>query len=118
MRVFGVEVGVAHRTVPGRVIPDRLQPASHVLSTTQGEERVLMDLARGRYYTLNAAGSRIWEQLESGAGVPQIIVALQREYELPGDGGETAVERDVRALLAQLYGAGLVTALPSQGTDA
>lgn len=34
-----------------------------VRATTEGEETVLLDVERGRYYALNEVGSRIWSMV-------------------------------------------------------
>lgn len=82
----------------------RFAQAPHVLATAAGSERVLLDLKGERYYTLNEVGSRLWALLGPGATVPEMVATIGREYD--GAGAEQ-VERDVRALLAELLAAGL-----------
>ncbi len=69
-------------------------------------ETVLLHLESGRYFGLNAVGTRVW-QLLGELGRPQPVVeALLREFEVaPAD-----LESDVLALLEQLAAHGLVAA--------
>jgi hypothetical protein len=90
--------------------PSRLfRPSRHVLSTTEGEETVLLDMKRGRYYTLNEIGSRAWALLASGATGDGIVHSLCTEYDTHSC-GDDAVEGDVSRLLERLCEMGLVVA--------
>ena len=91
----------------------RFSPARHVVATTEGEERVLLDAKRERYYTLNGVGSRVWELLTVGATVPAIVETVRREYEVPDGEAGDQVEQDVTKLIGELFAAELVTAVPA-----
>ncbi len=71
-------------------------------------EAVLLDLASGRYFGLNAVGTRIWTLLASGATVEAIVAALAAELDADAD----QIARDVEELLAELATRGLVIAAP------
>lgn len=53
---------------------------------------------------LNEVGAFLWEQLEKGSTVDDLVKALLGEYEVP----EEIAKRDVEAFLTKLEGANLV----------
>ena len=83
---------------------ERLTPLPHVVAAAQGGRTVLLDVERGRYYTLDEVGGRIWGMLGEGAALAAIVDALRREYDVE----ESRVEADVAGLFTQLRDAGLV----------
>ena len=83
---------------------ERLTPLPHVVAAAQGGRTVLLDVERGRYYTLDEVGGRIWGLLGEGSTCAAIVDALRREYDVEA----SRVEADVASLLAQLRDAGLV----------
>lgn len=97
--------GVGGRAASADDLTGRFARAPRVVATATGEESVLLDLSRERYYTLNEVGSRLWELLGAGATVPEMAETIRREYD--GAAAEQ-VERDVRRLLGDLLAASLV----------
>lgn len=91
----------------------RLRQSSPVLATAQGDELVLLDLKRERYFTLNDVGSRVWALLGSGSTRDEIASVIAREYDVRSDDAGNLVAADVGRLLAELHAAGLVVADPS-----
>jgi hypothetical protein len=81
-----------------------------VTSATRNGETVLLDVRRGRYHTLNQAGSRVWELLGSGTTREAIVLAMRDEYGLPAGVSPDQVDRDVTAMLSALHAAGLLDA--------
>jgi len=69
-------------------------------------EAVLLDLASGRYFGLNAVATRVWVQLHGGAAVDGVIAALREEF----DGDPDEIARDVDELLEELASRGLLFA--------
>ena len=67
-------------------------------------ESVVLDLSSGRYFGLNAVGTRVWQLIQQGQPVDGLIQAVRAEY----DADVNAVERDVLALLEDLKIRGLV----------
>jgi hypothetical protein len=67
-------------------------------------ESVILDLSSGRYFGLNAVGTRVWQLIQQGRPVDGLIHAVTAEYDADAD----AVERDVLALLEDLKARGLV----------
>ena len=74
-------------------------------------EAVLLDFASGRYFGLNAVGTRVWTQLASGASVDDAVAAVTAEFEAEPD----EIARDVNELVSELVSRGLLIAEPSPG---
>lgn len=70
-----------------------------------GDETVLLDLASGNYYGLDAVGARMWQLLGEGRTLPEICDALLVEYEVTRE----ALERDLERLVTELGEKGLLT---------
>ena len=69
-------------------------------------ESVVLDLSSGRYFGLNAVGTRVWQLIGQGQAVDSLIKTVAGEYEAD----EATIERDVLALLEELATRGLVIA--------
>jgi hypothetical protein len=99
-----------------------LRQSRHVLATAQGDELVLLDMKRERYYTLNEVGSRTWALLALGATRSAIVETICNEYQIDSAGGKKVVNEDIARLLSELYEAGLIVedvdARPDQPMDA
>jgi hypothetical protein len=89
-----------------------LARATHVVSSSHGDDTVLLDTARGQYYSLAGVGARIWELLGTGSTATVIVRTIHAEYSLPADAAPDLVERDVHGLLSSLCKRGLVVILP------
>ena len=86
-----------------------LRPSPDVIFRELEGEAVLLDLASGRYFGLNAAGTRIWMLLESGSTVRDAAAALAAEFEADAE----QIGRDVEDLVAELTARGLLVAPPA-----
>lgn len=53
-----------------------------VLSTSLGDEYVMMDIDSGNYFSLAAVSARIWDLLENSQTMAQLQAALIAEYEV------------------------------------
>jgi len=69
-------------------------------------EAVILDLASGRYFGLNAVGTRIWTLLEAGTPIDRIVEAIAGEYEADAQ----QIARDVIGLVDELTSRGLIVA--------
>lgn len=69
-----------------------------------GEETVILDLESGTYFSLEAAGSRIWELLAEGTTLAEVCETVLKEY----DTEREVIERDVLELAEQLRKQGLL----------
>lgn len=76
-----------------------------VLSQEVNGETVLLDLEGEMYFGLDEVGTRIWQQLQSGATLSGIVNTLGDEYDVSRE----QLEVDVDELLGKLIEAGLIT---------
>jgi hypothetical protein len=80
-----------------------LAPAQ--LSTTLGDDVVILGLRDTVYYGLSATGTRIWQLLQAGSSVGHIVTSIVAEYDVTRE----RAAADLQALLADLEASGLVT---------
>lgn len=86
-------------------IGQRFSTAKHVVATQEADATILLDTRRGKYFTLNDVGSRIWALLSDGATVSDVIEVLALEFDV-------SVERiggDVESFVKQLRRSKLIT---------
>lgn len=69
-------------------------------------EAVVLDLATGTYFGLNAVATLVWRGLDDGQPLPVIVETIAAEYAIE----RAVVERDVDGLLRDLEARGLVIA--------
>lgn len=82
-----------------------LAPA--VVSTAIPGEVVILDPTSDRYFSLEGVGAHVWARLQAGpATLGELTAAVVDEYEVDA----ATAERDLRALLDDLVGRGLVRA--------
>jgi len=87
-------------------LTDTIRLSDTVVTREVGEETMLLDLASGTYFGLDAVGGRFWQLLEEGKSALEGRDALLEEYEVGAD----QLEHDLEALLADLAANGLVHA--------
>ena len=51
-------------------------------STDLNGDIVMMDLEKGKYFSLNSVGSRIWELIEEPIEINKVVDSLLEEYEI------------------------------------
>ena len=85
-------------------LPTSVIVSSEVMARQVGEEVVLLDLASGNYFGLDAVGARIWQLITDGSTPEQVVAALVREYAVEED----TARSDTSRLLAELAAQGLV----------
>lgn len=86
-------------------VSQRIFRAPDVVHRALGSEVVLLDLASGRYFGLNATGSAFWEALgNEGNSLEQITQVLLSRFDVE----EQVLRRDLDSLLVQLSREGLV----------
>jgi hypothetical protein len=81
-----------------------VRPSADVIFRELEAESVLLDLASGHYFGLNAVGTRVWLLLENGATVDGVVDAIAAEF----DAERAEIARDVAELLTELAARGLV----------
>lgn len=67
-------------------------------------EWVFLNLDNGEYYGLNETGSLIWDQLNQGRNIEEILDWLEEAYGVE----RSVLEKDVRNLLKELSHGGLL----------
>jgi hypothetical protein len=78
------------------------------LSTTLGNDVVILGLNDGVYYGLDGVGTRLWDLLQAPRIFTELVDALLQEYDVTRE----RLEQDVRALLETLCERGLVAIAP------
>jgi Coenzyme PQQ synthesis protein D (PqqD) len=82
------------------------------LSTTLGDDVVILGLRDTVYYGLSGAGTRIWQSLQTGCRVGEIVASIVAEFDVTRE----QAAADLQALLADLETRGLVTIDDSHGS--
>ena len=65
----------------------------------------MMDLEKGRYFSLNGVGSRIWEIIEEPIGINKIVDCLLEEYDV----NRNECEENVLEFLGKLEDANIIS---------
>lgn len=84
---------------------DKIKVSDHVLSQEVSGETVLLDLQSENYFGLDKTGTRIWELLQTGLSVQDLMGKMLDEFEVD----RQTLETDMTALLEKLLDAGLVS---------
>jgi hypothetical protein len=87
----------------------RVRVPGSVLMRQVGDEMVMLNLDREKYYGLNLVGARLMQHAEDGATLEQIAMRLYEEFETE----EAQVRADVRRVAAELLQAGLIEEAPA-----
>jgi hypothetical protein len=82
----------------------RLRCADAVHARLFDDELVILDLAKGEYFALDAIGARLWSGLEKGRTIDEIAGDIVAEYDVSLE----AALRDLAALGEHLVGQGLL----------
>jgi hypothetical protein len=85
-------------------LDDRAFLTPRVLCKDLGDEAILLDLETETYFGLNAVGSRLFKLLTTTPSLRDALDAMVAEYDVPAD----ELERDMRALIDELVGRGLL----------
>lgn len=72
--------------------------AEHV-ETRVGDQTMMMSIARGKYYALEATAQRIWELIETPRSLGEIADRLAQEYKVDSERCAAEVERFVARLM-------------------
>lgn len=86
-----------------------------IVSETIDGEVIILNLDRGRYYSLTLAGTDAWEAIGRTASGEEIVATLLARY----DGAQSEVARSVDQLLDELRREELIYAIPpgTSGTE-
>ena len=91
-----------------------------VISETVGGETIIVNLARGHYFSLQGTAVEVWQGLERGEAAETIVLELEQRYEAADGEIDTAVKKLLEDFLAaelvvaEGNGTGSVAAASSQ----
>jgi Coenzyme PQQ synthesis protein D (PqqD) len=88
-----------------------IAPAPDVLFCERSGEGMLLNLKSGRYFGLDAVGTRIWQLFLEGRSLDATVSQLLEEYDVTRD----KLLTDVGAFVAALEKHGLVVRVPVTG---
>lgn len=80
-----------------------VQGEGNVVSDMDGE-KVMLNIAKGKYFNLGELGGAIWELMGTAIGVNEIITSLLSEYEVE----KTDCEQQVLPFVRSLHEEGLI----------
>jgi hypothetical protein len=69
------------------------------------DELVMMNIEKGRYFSLNPVATRIWDLLEQPMSAEELCMRLKEEYEVD----ETTCRQEANDLLKEMKKLGLVS---------
>lgn len=78
---------------------------SDIDTTDLNGEIVMMDLEKGRYFSLNGVGSRIWEIIDEPIEINKIVDSLLEEYDV----NRNECEENVLEFLDKLNNANIIS---------
>jgi hypothetical protein len=68
------------------------------------DEMVMMDIDKGKYFSLNPVATRIWDLLEKPMSIDELCVVLMKEYEVDRE----QCLREVKEHLGEMVRLGMV----------
>lgn len=83
-----------------RPFDGQFRTADNVVARQQAGATILLDLRRGRYYTLNPVSGLIWSVLDGGASMERVIARVREEFDVPDEQIANDVEEFVGSLLS------------------
>ena len=75
-----------------------IQLDPELLYSKIGEEIVLLTIESGKYFKVDAVGSRIWEIIKEPTTIQALLNQLTEEYEVPFD----QCQKDIMPFIEQL----------------
>lgn len=84
-----------------------------VATPLEDGDTVLLDLTKRRYYTLNETGTLIWQMVEDGAALSDIVTAITAEWDVSTEDARSSVQD----LLGDLEKQGLVEQVRANGQE-
>jgi hypothetical protein len=88
-------------------LSDRIVVPAQVMARQVGEETIILDLASGMYFGLDAVGARVWRLMGEGRTLAQICDTMRAEYAVSAED----IERDVLSLAESLCSRQLISAV-------
>jgi hypothetical protein len=90
--------------MPGVPLDASVVATERQLSTTLGDEAIILGLDDSMYYGLTGAGARIWELLQTPRTIDDILTTITAEFDVD----RQRANADLDALLADLQARGLI----------
>lgn len=78
--------------------------SEELLASEMDGETVMMSIAKGRYYGLDAIGTRVWSDLAQPLSVHLICASLEREFDVTAE----QCQKDILSLLHHMAAEDLV----------
>ena len=75
-----------------------------ILANQVGNEIVMMDMEKGKYYGTNRTGSYIWQILETPMTFPALCSRLAADFNIP----EEKCTEEVKVFLQQMQSEGII----------
>lgn len=85
-------------------LTDKITASTDVVARQVGEETMLLNLASGTYFGLDAVGGRFWQLLEDGKSALEARDTMLNDYDV----GSEELQQDLEKLLDDLAAHGLV----------
>ncbi len=70
------------------VVYKKVEPYSEITCTELDDEGVLLNLKTKTYYTLNKPAIYVWQLLNSGINLGEIVQRVREEFEVDGETAE------------------------------
>jgi len=81
---------------------DRFQPREQeVASKVIDGEAIIINLANGVYYSIDKVGALVWELLQSGCTLEQVINTVTAQYDVTGEQAEANIRELVEELVQE-----------------
>lgn len=75
------------------------------VTSDMNQEKVMLNIEKGKYYNLGIVGGRIWSLIESpGRSIHNIVIELQKEYNV----SKEQCQREVLNFVSKLYSEGII----------
>lgn len=86
-------------------LSDKVTIPTHVMARQVGDETVILDLASGTYFGLDAVGARAWQLMSEDKSLREVCDVLFDEYEVSREN----LEADILRLMQELSSKGLAS---------
>jgi coenzyme PQQ synthesis protein D (PqqD) len=102
MVIVANENGVRREVEMKLASHSRLQPnTDEMVAKVLDGEAVMINISSGVYYSMNTVGGFLWERIEAGLSLEEIVAALTQHYEVSGDRAAADVDEVAARLLEE-----------------
>jgi len=85
-------------------LESRVSQIEEIVASDIDDEKVMMSIEKGQYYSLDPVGSRVWELIGKPIKVSELIDALLLKYDVD----RKTCARDTLAFLEEIYEDGIL----------